>query len=66
MQIQLNGDTYTLDDQPSIADLIAELDRDTDGLAVAVNDDVVPKTEWDDHILEPGDLVEVIQAVQGG
>ena len=36
------------------------------GLAVAVDGDVVPRGEWQDRVLEEGQRVEVLRAVQGG
>ena len=37
-----------------------------DGVAVAVDGEVVPRSRWDDRPLAEGDQVEVLQAVQGG
>lgn len=42
------------------------LDPAQRGIAVAVNDEVVPRSGWATRALEPGDRVEVIHAVQGG
>lgn len=36
------------------------------GLAVAVNDEVVPRSAWERTRLLPGDHIEVLSAVQGG
>jgi len=36
------------------------------GVAVAVNQEVVPRAKWDDHPISPGDSVEIVSAVQGG
>ena len=36
------------------------------GVAVAVNQELVPKSEWAERTLEPGDAVEIVSAVQGG
>lgn len=36
------------------------------GIAVAVNDTVIPRRSWPTHKLEEGDRVEVITAMQGG
>ncbi len=36
------------------------------GMAVAVNDAVVPHAEWDTHPLEPNDRLTLIRATQGG
>jgi sulfur carrier protein len=37
-----------------------------DGVAVAVNDEVVPRRAWSATALADGDRVEVLTAVQGG
>jgi sulfur carrier protein len=37
-----------------------------DGIAVAVNGEVVPKATWSQRRLQEGDKVEIIRAVQGG
>ena len=36
------------------------------GLAVAVNDSVVPRSAWGATPLAPGDAVEIVRAVGGG
>ncbi|WP_372697971.1 sulfur carrier protein ThiS [Arthrobacter sp. JSM 101049] len=36
------------------------------GLAVAVNDEVVPRSAWAGTRLRPGDRIELLAAVQGG
>jgi sulfur carrier protein len=36
------------------------------GVAVAVDAEVVPRTEWDTHELTDGAQVEVLRAIQGG
>lgn len=40
--------------------------QNTRGIAVAVNNQVVPKTEWPNKILFENDKVTVIRATQGG
>lgn len=37
-----------------------------DGVAVAVNDGVVPRSQWAQRVLNDGDRVLVIRATQGG
>jgi sulfur carrier protein len=39
---------------------------DARGVAVAVNDALVPRSGWDGQRLQPEDRVEVVGAVQGG
>jgi len=36
------------------------------GIAVALNSDVVPRSEWDTTTLEAGDRIEIVTAAAGG
>ena len=36
------------------------------GLAVARNDEIVPRGEWETTPVGPGDRIEIVGAVQGG
>jgi sulfur carrier protein len=66
--IQLNGEPRTIDPPHPLMDVLAGLDitPDTQGVAVAINEDVVRREDWSDTTVQPGDEVEVIQALQGG
>lgn len=66
MEIRLNGEERTVPDGTTVRGLLQELDLDRDGIAVAVNTHVVPRSRQDEHVLEPGSRVEVIRAVGGG
>ncbi len=50
----------------TVATLLAELELRRDGIAVALNDDVVPRTEHVVRTLHDGDRLEIIVAVAGG
>ena len=66
MQIQLNGEARTLESGQSLAQLIADLLLARDGVAVAVNGEVIPRASRESIELKSGDRVEIIQAVGGG
>ena len=36
------------------------------GIAIAVNNRMIPRTEWDSHALNEGDNILIIKAVCGG
>ena len=40
--------------------------QDQKGIAVAVNNTVVPKAEWQNKILNENDKITIIRATQGG
>lgn len=67
MDIILNGDTITVDDNVNtIALLLTHLNMPTVGVAVAVGRKVVPRSKWGEHTLQSGDSLTLIRATQGG
>jgi sulfur carrier protein len=68
MELTINGEKRTIEKADTLEELMRVLgfSLDTKGIAVAVNDTVVPKAEWPSTRIQTGDAVEVIHAVQGG
>ena len=68
MEITLNGERRTFEDEMTIQAILREagLDVDQTGIAVAVSGSVVQRREWDGLLLKDGDRVDIIRAVQGG
>jgi sulfur carrier protein len=66
MKILVNGDESSVADGATVAELVDGLAGRRGGVAVAVNEDVVPRTAWEATALKPGDRVEILTAVQGG
>jgi sulfur carrier protein len=62
----VNGAEEPLDGSTSVADLVDRLGCGARGVAVAVNDDIVPRSCWSEHPLHEGDRVEVLRVAQGG
>ncbi|MFZ6655258.1 sulfur carrier protein ThiS [Undibacterium sp. TJN19] len=65
MEIQLNGETRQLS-SALLADLIAELNLSQQAIAVAVNRQIIPKSQWGVHQLREQDNVDVVRAIGGG
>ncbi len=66
MQVQVNGAAQQLEEGTTLAALLVILELDPDGVAVAVNLSVVPRSRRAQHTLAAGDRVEIIRAVGGG
>ncbi len=66
MQITVNGTTHTFAQDPTIAELLAQLDLLERRLAVEVNRQIVPRSLHASHRLHAGDVVELVQAIGGG
>lgn len=67
MQIQVNGKTHQLDATKSIEDLLVYLEmKQQTGIAIAVNDTVIPRDKWAKQQLNNQDNILIITATQGG
>ncbi|UED83704.1 sulfur carrier protein ThiS [Streptomyces profundus] len=64
--VRVNGEPRALPGGTVLATLVGELTSATAGVAVAVNEAVVPRGRWPETTLADGDRVEVLTAVQGG
>jgi sulfur carrier protein len=64
--LAVNGTTHHLEAGTTVADLIATWCDSAEGVAVARNREVVPKSEWAVTALEAGDRVEIVTATAGG
>lgn len=65
MRITVNGDSVEISDGASVATLVESLGLPGKGIAVAVDWEVLPRSEWHTSLLD-GAKVEVVTAVQGG
>ena len=50
----------------TLQELVLELARDTQGIAIAVNQCVVPKSLWGQTNLVPADQVLIFESIAGG
>lgn len=65
MNIKINNETKTVE-ATNLTQLATELAMPERGVAIAVNNRVVPRTSWADTALNEGDNVTIIKAAFGG
>lgn len=65
MQVIVNGEPREVN-AARVDALLAELDYEGTHFAIALNFDVVPKSQWAETQLKPGDEIEIITPRQGG
>lgn len=66
MQLTVNGREAEVGDGTTVGQLVDGLSRSRIGVAVARNEEVVPRSRWDATPLGPGDRVELLTMAQGG
>ena len=66
MKVIVNGVSDEVDDELTVAQLVATRADDRRRVAVARNGEVVPRSAWEATLLQDGDAVEVLAPVAGG
>ncbi|HEX3458673.1 MAG TPA: sulfur carrier protein ThiS [Candidatus Baltobacteraceae bacterium] len=66
MKATINGENRDLPDELTVGRLLEMLGAPRTGIAVACNDRVVRRDEYDRAPLREGDRIEIIKAVAGG
>ncbi|WP_447005363.1 sulfur carrier protein ThiS [Saccharothrix isguenensis] len=66
MKAKVNGLERELADGSTVAAVLVLLDAPPNGVAVAVDGEVVPRTAWKTTVVPDGAAIEVLTAVQGG
>lgn len=66
MIIKVNNKEMELAEHASLQQLTELLQVPDKGVAVAVNNQMIPRTEWSDKIMQPNDQVVIIKAACGG
>jgi sulfur carrier protein len=66
-EVSINQQKFQLEANGCLADVLPLLRiLQADGIAIAVNEVVIPRSEWADYRLQEADRVFVIRATQGG
>lgn len=67
MKIKVNNKEKIMPENISITELVKLLNySDTVGIALALEQEVVPKSDWDKTFLKDGANITIIQATCGG
>jgi sulfur carrier protein len=66
MQISVNGESREIPDDLSAAALLEQLGLTGKRLAMEVNQEILPRGRFEQHRFQPGDRVEIVQAIGGG
>ena len=66
MNITLNGDNRDIPDNANVSQLIEILGLSNKRLAMEINEEIVPRSNFSDHIIQSGDNIEIVGAIGGG
>lgn len=66
MQILLNGKPHELPNEITVAVLIEELKMGGKRLAIELNGEILPRSQYAEKLLTHEDQLEIVQAIGGG
>ena len=67
MQIHFNESQIQTQESANLLQLLVQQQlADKHGIAVAVNNEVIPRSKWHEYILQPEEKIVVFTAAQGG
>lgn len=66
MHIILNGKRYPIERETTLHDLVTKLGCKPGGVAIALNETVIPRSKYPETALKDQDSVEIVTAFQGG
>jgi sulfur carrier protein len=67
MKLSINNAIFEVPDHSALEIIPGLLQlTSTAGIAIAVNDSVIPRSQWSSHFLKESDNIILIRATQGG
>ncbi|MCH7411207.1 sulfur carrier protein ThiS [Belliella sp. DSM 111904] len=67
MDFTVNSEPIHTAEACTITQLLQDhLNQSSKGIAIAINQTVIPKSEWNSTAISPGDAIILIKATQGG
>ncbi len=66
MNISVNGETHNVPKNCSARALVIILNMQNDKIAMEVNREIVPRSQYDDFTFNENDQIEIVRAIGGG
>jgi len=66
MKLTINGEEKAFENVTTLSALIDQLGLKGDRVAVELNRDIVPRSNWNSTVLHDGDKLEIVHFVGGG
>lgn len=66
VELTINGEKREIMKSQNLSDLVKELDIKAPNFAMALNQQVVPKSKYYSTVIKENDQIEIVHAVGGG
>jgi sulfur carrier protein len=65
MQVTINGETRNLPEKITVNDLLNEM-KIEGKIAIELNQEILPRSQFSEYQIKPGDTLEIVHAIGGG
>ncbi len=65
MQVTINGETRNLPEKITVNDLLNEM-KIEGKIAIELNQEILPRSQFSEYQINPGDTLEIVHAIGGG
>ena len=66
MELIINGELRQINESQNLAELVKELDIQSPNFAMALNQQVIPRSKYESTAIKENDQIEIVHAVGGG
>jgi len=66
INIKVNNVTHQFSEKPYLVEILKNLELSTNGIALAVNQNIISKEDWNITSVNDKDEILIIKATQGG
>lgn len=66
IKIRVNGREMEVEERLNLSELLKDLGISPKGIAVEINREIIPKSQYGSTFIKEGDRIEVVEMVGGG
>lgn len=66
MKVKVNQKEFIVAPQSTLLTLLEQLNLPTQGIAIAIEQKILPRKTWSEYKLKENDTIDIIKAVCGG
>ncbi|MEG3591723.1 MAG: sulfur carrier protein ThiS [Pseudomonadota bacterium] len=66
MNVTINGKQKNVTGNTTVTNLFLKFNIKTKNIALELNGEILPKSEWLNYIVKEGDTIEIVEAIGGG
>ena len=66
VSVLVNENPIEIEENATLSQLLQKVNTSVEGIAIAINDEIIAKNAWESQAIKNNDIVLIIKATQGG